>query len=164
MPKDIRIHKIFYVPKTFHPSIDVLKKEYHYLVQIDKIQPPFNRFYSWHYPFQLDIEAMQEGAKLLIGKKDFIAFQNNKHPANTTVGEIGEILIKKDDFIHFTLIGNSFLYKMVRNIVGKLVYIGQGKLKLSMLESIIASGLRKNAGICAPAHGLTLKRVFYDFT
>ncbi len=107
---------------------------------------------------------MREGAKLFIGKKDFIAFQNNKHPASTTVREIEKISIEKDDLFHFTLIGNSFLYKMVRNIVGTLVYIGQGKLQLSELESIIASGQRKNAGICAPAHGLTLKRVFYDFT
>ncbi len=164
LPKDIRILETFSVSENFHPSLNSLKKEYHYAIQTNEIQNPFNRYYRWHYPYELDLEIMQKGAKLLIGKKDFAVFQNSKHRAATSIREIETISITKEDFYHFTLIGNSFLYKMVRNIVGTLVYIGRGKLQLSDLESIVTSGQRKNAGICAPAHGLTLKRVYYDFT
>jgi tRNA pseudouridine38-40 synthase len=52
---------------------------------------------------------------------------------------------------------------MVRNIVGTLVYIGSGKLAISDIEKTLRSNKREHAGICAPAHGLTLKRVYYDF-
>lgn len=162
LPKEIRILNVVGAKSNFHPTLDAIKKEYHYNVQTNEIQSPFDRLHAWHYPYPLNKQAMQEGAKYFIGKKDFITFQNSGRAATTTVREIEEISIIGDDFYNFTLIGNSFLYKMVRNIVGTLVYIGQGKLKLSELESIITSGHRKNAGICAPAHGLTLKRVIYD--
>ncbi len=164
LPKEIRVLKIFSIPKDFHPSLNAIKKEYHYCVQTNKIENPFTRFVQWHYPYPLNIKRMQEGANLFIGKKDFIAFQNSGSLSTSTIREIEKISIELTDSLNFTLIGNSFLYKMVRNIVGTLVYVGQGKIELSELESIIATGLRKNAGICAPAHGLTLKRVFYDFT
>ena len=165
LPKEIRVTDTIAVPDTFHSTLSALKKEYHYFIETGEIQNPFNRHTTWHYPYKLNINEMRKAAALLIGKKDFITFQNSGRKAATTVREIETISIEGDNFLHFTLIGNSFLYKMVRNIVGTLVYIGEGKLQLSDLETILASGERKNAGICAPAHGLTLKRVIYhDFT
>lgn len=107
---------------------------------------------------------MLEGASYLIGRKDFKSFQNSGRKANDTIREITQISIIGDNFYHFTLIGNSFLYKMVRNIVGTLVYVGQGKIPPKELSNLVTNGLRKNMGVCAPAHGLTLKRVYYDFT
>jgi tRNA pseudouridine38-40 synthase len=106
---------------------------------------------------------MEEGAILLIGKKDFGGFQNSGAEKSSTIREIESISIEGESFYHFTLIGNSFLYKMVRNIVGTLVYIGSGKLAISDIEKTLRSNKREHAGICAPAHGLTLKRVYYDF-
>ena len=164
LPKDIRIRDIFHVESSFHSSLSALKKEYRYLIQTNEIQSPFDRFTSWHHPKRLDINKMSIAKELLIGKRDFIAFQNCSKPAATTIREIEEISIKSGDLVDFTLIGNSFLYKMVRNIVGTLVYIGEGKLTLSDLERALITGDRKKLGICAPAHGLTLKRVVYDFT
>ncbi len=163
LPKDIRVFDAFFVSETFHPSLDALKKEYVYSIETNEIQLPFDRFTSWHYPYKLNKQAMQEGANLLIGRKDFKAFQNSGVEKISTVREIEAISIEGESFYHFTLIGNSFLYKMVRNIVGTLVYIGCGKLKVSDLEKILTSNLRENAGVCAPPHGLTLKRVYYDF-
>ncbi len=107
---------------------------------------------------------MLEATQCFIGEKNFSAFKNSgSDQGESTIRTIKEISITGEKIFDFSLIGNSFLYKMVRNIVGTLVYIGQGKIKLSELESIIASGKRENAGICAPAHGLHLKRVYYDF-
>ncbi len=164
LPKDIRIKDIFPVESLFHSSLSALKKEYHYFVQTNEIETPFERFTAWHYPKKLNLNAMNRAKDLLIGKKDFIAFQNCNKPAATTIREIEEITIKNGSLLHFTLVGNSFLYKMVRNIVGTLVYIGEGKLELSDLEEALSSGDRTKLGICAPAHGLKLKSVYYDFT
>ena len=105
---------------------------------------------------------MEEGASLLLGEKDFIAFQNSSRVYSTTVRSLEKISILGENLLYFTLIGNSFLYKMVRNIVGTLVYIGQGKLKPSDIPKILASKQRAYGGVTAPAHGLILKKVYYD--
>ncbi len=164
LPKQIRIMEAKDVSPSFHSTLSAIKKEYHYFIETGDVQSPFNRTQVWHYPNKLNLSLMQEAANILVGEKDFVVFQNSGRKATSTIREIEKISIEGNSFYHFTLIGNSFLYKMVRNIVGTLVYIGEGKIALSELESIITSGKRKNAGICAPAHGLTLKRVFYDFT
>jgi tRNA pseudouridine38-40 synthase len=91
---------------------------------------------------------MEEGAILLIGKKDFGGFQNSGAEKSSTIREIESISIEGESFYHFTLIGNSFLYKMVRNIVGTLVYIGSGKLAISDKEMIhVGVEVEKNTNI-----------------
>ena len=142
LPKEIRVVNIFF--GEFQP----IKKEYHYFVDTREIQSPFDRFHVWHYPYPLNKELMLKKALTLIGEKDFAPFQNSGRFHSTTLRNLETISITGDELYHFTLIGNSFLYKMVRNIVGALVYEGQGKLN--------------HGRYTAPAHGLTLKRVYLE--
>lgn len=142
LPKEIRVVDIFF--GNFYP----IKKEYHYFVETREIQSPFNRFQTWHYPYPLNKEIMLEKASALIGEKDFAPFQNSGRFHSTTIRNLETISITGEGLYHFTLIGNSFLYKMVRNIVGSLVYAGRKK--------------PNHGRYTAPAHGLTLKRVYYD--
>ncbi len=162
LPKEIRILNLIEVPSCFHPTLDAIKKEYEYSLSNKPFIDPFSRHYTWHHPYPLRLDLMREATPILIGEKDFIAFQNSGRKASNTIRNLESIEIVENEFIQFTLTGNSFLYKMVRNIVGTLVYIGLEKISLGKLKEIIENRDRRNAGMTAPALGLTLNQVFYE--
>lgn len=166
LPKDIVIRNIACMPDSFHPTLDAIGKEYRYYICNNKVQLPAHRFYSWHVHQGLDFEAMRAGARILIGKHDFSAFCNQgsdscyaHHVRQVTALELRPL---NDGRYFFLIKGNSFLYKMVRNMVGTLVDIGRGKIALESLPQILSSCDRTQAGVTAPAHGLFLHEVFYS--
>lgn len=138
----------------FHPTLDAIGKEYHYHFSFSPVQDPTRRLYSWHIHYDLAFDKMEEAAQLLIGTHDFSAFANE--PEKDPICTIESIEIQKDCF---KIKGNRFLYKMVRNLVGTLVYVGCDKI--SDICEVISSRDRKKAGITAPALGLYLHQVFY---
>jgi tRNA pseudouridine38-40 synthase len=164
LPKSIRILSIQPVHEKFHPSLDAKEKEYHYTLSRSSIQPPFKRLFSWHYPHPLDLETMQLGAKTLLGKQDFIAFGNSSDPKpKETICNLSRLdIISEGEELRFEIQGDRFLYKMVRNLVGTLVCLGAQKLPLEDFQTLIQSRDRTRGGVTAPAHGLLLKRVFYE--
>jgi tRNA pseudouridine38-40 synthase len=151
LPPDIRIRSLEY--KQFHPTLDALGKEYHYRLTLSPVQLPMERLYAWHLHQPLDLVKMIDEAQDLLGTHDFSAFTNEeeKDPICNL-----ESITFTDRFI---IRGNRFLYKMVRNIVGTLIYVGLGKL--NSVKEILLSRDRRRAGITAPALGLYLHRVFY---
>lgn len=165
LPLDIRVLAAEEVPEAFHPTLDNKGKEYHYSICNGPLQLPQNRLYSWHIPQPLDITAMHDAARLLTGELNFKAFCNIRRNIlyNSYVRQVREITLlpSGDGRLTISIVGNDFLYKMVRNLVGTLVYVGLQKLTLDQIPTIIRSGLRPAAGITAPAHGLFLKNVFY---
>lgn len=164
LPKDISVLSIEPVLENFHPTLDCTGKEYHYQICNSPTQLPFFRHLSWHFPYPLDIEKMQEAALSFLGEHDFAAFTNVRIPRyeNTTrkIDRL-DILPLPDNRFKIVITGNHFLYKMVRNITGSLVYAGCGKLSEKEIPKILKSKDRTLAGITAPAHGLLLKQVFY---
>ncbi|MBS4168747.1 tRNA pseudouridine(38-40) synthase TruA [Parachlamydia sp. AcF125] len=166
LPKDIVVLDAQLAPHNFHPTLDCLSKEYRYSISTGPIQSPDRRFYAWHCPGFLDKELMQKAAMHLAGVHDFSAFCNFKKNEGYThyVREVSSIQIcetSSDDF-YFQVIGKSFLYKMVRNIVGTLIYVGKGKLQCDDLPLLLKGGDRTKIGMTAPAHGLTLYRLSYS--
>lgn len=153
LPSDIRVLEI--VPKEFHPTLDAIGKEYRYRICQGPVQDPTQRLYSWHIRHPLDLEKVAFAAQALIGRHDFTAFANEeeKNPICT----IESIVFDGS----FRIKGDRFLYKMVRNIVGTLVYVGCGKLPPDSIPAILESKDRKQAGMTAPPHGLYLHQVFY---
>lgn len=154
LPKDIRVLNISL--EEFHPTLDAILKEYHYRICQGEVQDPTLRLYSWHLRYPLDREKIERAIPHLIGAHDFTAFANA--PEKNPICTIESILF---DGKLFRIRGNRFLYKMVRNLVGTLVYIGCGKLSEKTLPSLLLSKDRKQAGMTAPAHGLYLHQVFY---
>lgn len=144
LPKDIRVLDIMQAHDSFHPTLDAKGKEYVYFVETNPIQEPFDRFSSWHFPAKLDLDAMRAAAAPLIGKHDFSAF-GNKGMHEDPIREVTSITITQDRLLTFRITGKSFLYKMVRNLVGTLTY----------------RGLHQHKKFTAPAHGLFLKEIFY---
>ena len=165
LPKDIVVISAQAASLHFHPTLDSTAKEYRYYLCLGPLQLPQHRHYSWHEHHSLDIEKMRAAASALIGKHDFSAFCNFKKNAHYQdfVREVHniEILPLEGQRLCIQVEGSHFLYKMVRNIVGTLVYIGRGKIPLEELPQLLATQDRTKIGITAPAHGLYLHKVIY---
>ena len=161
LPRDISILSLEEMPPDFHPTLEAQGKEYRYHICSESVQLPFHRLTSWHFPYPLDIHEMKQASQALIGKHDFSSFTSE--PLDDNVREIFSIDISSitPDRLQITVVGNRFLYKMVRTIVGTLVYTGCQKLKASDLPRILSSKDRSQAGVTAPAHGLFLHKVIY---
>jgi tRNA pseudouridine38-40 synthase len=165
LPKDIAILDVAERGESFHPTLDCKSKAYEYSVCCGKYQLPQRRLFSWHYPYEIDLEQMRSAIPVFIGFKDFTSFTN--HKKNETYEHhfrrVLSIEVVEKDFgtIVLRLTGEHFMYKMVRNIVGTLVYVGNGKIELDDVRKIMTSGDRTEAGPTAPAHGLTLVSVVY---
>ncbi|HEY2811515.1 MAG TPA: tRNA pseudouridine(38-40) synthase TruA [Rhabdochlamydiaceae bacterium] len=165
LPKEVCVLSIEEHPLDFHPTLHCQAKEYRYQICNGPVQLPFHRFTSWHIPDTLHLENMQRGAELLLGTHDFSAFCNERALWDRNpVCHLQEISFAPlpSQRLRISIIGDHFLYKMVRNIVGTLVHVGWGKIAVEKLSDILESKDRTNAGVTAPAHGLSLYRVYYN--
>jgi len=164
---EIYIKKVEDAHLDFHSRYDAKRKTYIYLMSLSKC--PFLKNYAYFYEREIDIEKMIEGKKYFYGKHDFKSFMAAGSEVKNTVREIFKIEIKKKLFfldksinlIEVEIKGDGFLYKMVRNIVGTLIYTGIGKITSSDIEKIIETKDRKIAPPTAPSQGLYLKKVSY---
>lgn len=165
LPKSIAVLEVEEALESFHPTLDSQGKIYHYEVCLGKTQLPHQRLYSWHIPYPIDIAAMEQASQVFIGKHDFSAFCNVKknEAYKDKVRIVSRIDLVKlpDNRLRIEIEGTNFLYKMVRNIVGTLVYVGIGKITCEEIHNILKGQDRKKAGITAPAHGLSLFKVIY---
>lgn len=165
LPPDIAITSIEQAADHFHPTLDATGKEYHYHVCYGRVQLPHRRHISWHYPYPLDIQAMHEAIPLLVGERDFAAFcnvkKNSTYSHHVRYVESIELHECEDNYLRFHIEGNHFLYKMVRNLVGTIIYVGCGKILLKDLSDIVSGKDRTQSGMTAPALGLFLYRVKY---
>jgi tRNA pseudouridine38-40 synthase len=168
LPTDIRILSVERVEDSFHAQYSAAGKIYRYHLHLQMIESPFKRGFAWHIPYPLDLKAMQEAARMLIGRHDFTAFANESHrgvAAHDPVRTLQRIdFIDEPGGVYLEFEGEGFLYMMVRNIVGTLVEIGSGKRPPQEIERILASKDRRQAGQAAPPQGLFLVKVLYPQT
>ncbi|ALV22228.1 tRNA pseudouridine(38-40) synthase TruA [Carnobacterium antarcticum] len=163
LPRDIIVKELEEVPERFHARYNVVGKKYSYYVWNTAVPSAFERNYSYHYPEQLDVDRMNEACSKLIGTHDFIGFSSLKKTKKSTVRTIDEITIHREgDLLNFTFIGEGFLYKMVRIIMGTLLEIGAGTKSPECIDAIFKSGVRSDAGMTVPSQGLFLDEVYYD--
>ena len=162
LPEDVRIQESRQVPGDFHPRHTDCIKTYEYRIWNDTFENPVNRLYSHFVYGSLDIHAMQDACKYIIGEHDFTSFCASGTQVQDKVRNVHSIeIIKEDKMITIRVTGNGFLYNMVRIIAGTLLKVGQGVIKPEELEGIIEGRDRGLAGPTAPAKGLTLKEIKY---
>lgn len=162
LPNDILIKDISQVDDRFHSRYKVTSKTYLYKICIGKYQSPFIRKYSWHISENVDIDAMKDASKLLLGTHDFIGFSSLKRYKKSTLRTLEKIDFSfQDDLMLIEIKGDGFLHNMVRIIIGTLVEIGLGKLPKDLILEVLENKVRADAGITAPPHGLFLKEVLY---
>jgi len=163
LPWDIRVQSSVEVSKDFHPRRVNSKKTYEYNILNRSISLPTKRLYSNFVYYDLDVNAMDEAAGLLIGEHDFKSFCSVKTQVSDTVRRIYDLRVEKDqDMIKVRVVGNGFLYNMVRIIAGTLIEVGRGTKSLKEVEKMLNGLDRSLAGPTAPAHGLTLVKIEYD--
>jgi len=162
LPPSIRILESREMPDNFHAQRDVISKTYEYWVLNRKIASALQRSVHF-YPGELDWEKIREAIPFFQGRHDFKAFQGAKAEVKTTVREITRIALRQEssDLYVFELEGNGFLKHMVRTIVGTLLEVGEGKIEVAEIASIIASRDRRKAGRTVPPTGLFLTKVVY---
>lgn len=162
LPKDIVIYQIFRVDDEAHTRFDATKRTYEYHIHLFK--DAFLQDQSWHFTQDLDVDLMNEAAKLLFNHTDFQSFSKVNTDVNTFDCTIFEAFwTKKGNKLIFTISANRFLRNMVRSIVGTLVNIGLHKITLADFNAIIESKSRNKAGFSVPAHGLYLTKIEYPY-
>lgn len=148
------------VDDAFHSRGSAIKKEYRYYVSIGTFDP-LKANYQHHFHDRIDISKIREAMTYIVGTHDFASFSKNKE-LKTTIRtiELFELNIK-DGILEFRIIGNGFMYNMVRIIIALMLKIGEGKLAPSDIKRIIDGKNRKLAPYVAPACGLYLWKVYY---
>ncbi len=163
LPDDIGIIDIREASERFHSRLNAIGKTYRYRINTGRIPSVLNSRYSWVYKGELDIESMKAAAAHLIGKHDFKSFTDLKKGKKSTIRTIDSIDIVPDEYgLDIILTGNSFLYHMVRIIVGTLVEVGEGKRSPEEIDNMLSACSRAASGSLAPAKGLMLMKVYYD--
>ena len=163
LPEDIRVTSAQHCRADFHARFDAAGKQYRYFVWNHTAMNPLLREQAWQVPRKLDLKAMRAAAKIFIGTHDFKSFAATRnYEAESNVRKLSRCDIKRSGaLLTFIIVGDGFLYKMCRGIVGTLVQVGEGKIAAADIQKILASKDRRVAGMTAPAQGLVLWRVFY---
>jgi tRNA pseudouridine38-40 synthase len=161
LPADINILSAVIVPHRFHARHDALARSY--LYQIALRRTAFGKPYVWWIRDRLDVAAMREATRPLVGLRDFRSFTDDDPDEKSTLVELAGLDIgESGDLILVRIVGSHFLWKMVRRIVGVLVEVGRGRLRAADAGDLLVEHSGMPARLTAPASGLFLERVLYD--
>lgn len=161
LPLDIVASKLRVASQDFHPRFDAISRTYRYTIVRQPWPSVLDRRYVYHLKNRLDVAAMEQASRLLLGSHNFASF--GKPPqGDSTVREVMQASWSAwGNHLIFEITANAFLYRMVRNIVGTLLEVGSGRLAaINISEILDARDLRRSASP-APAHGLCLVKVSY---
>jgi tRNA pseudouridine38-40 synthase len=166
LPHDMAAISVEEAPADFHAQRDARRKRYRYTICDRRLRDVFRRRYVWQLFNRVDVPAMQIAAATLVGTHDFISFQSSGSERETTERTVYDLTIGRlqppeDHLVQLEIEANGYLYNMVRNIVGSLVEIGQGRQSPSWMTEVLAARNRRRAGPTAPPQGLFLVSVMY---
>jgi len=167
LPDDVKVFELKEVEANFHAQKDAKYKHYRYAIQNNRVASVFCNERNLFYPFcELNIDRLNQALSYLIGHHDFSAFKSvSDNPYNDCIihyAKATKETIKRQNFIFIDIIGNRFLYNMIRTIVGELLFIERKKLVPSVMGEVLNSKDRAAAANVVDAKGLTLMYVGYD--
>lgn len=163
LPGAIAIRWAKLVDDSFHARYSALSRSYRYIIYNHPIRSAIYEQTAtwWHQP--LDEVAMQSAANYWLGEHDFTSFRSVNCQAKTAVRCIHTFTVQREnEFIILHVKANAFLHHMVRNMVGVLLAIGEGKKSICWAEEALLAHDRRKAGITAPPNGLYLEKVEYS--
>ncbi len=162
LPQDIRVVCAIERNGDFHSRFRAKRKTYLYRIYNRRVASPFYLNRAYHYAAEINLAAMQQGSKSLMGVHDFTAMSAAGSQTKSFEREIYDLTVQKTgDVIDMEVTGNGFLYNMVRILAGTLFYCGIGKITPEDIPSILKKKDRTLAGPTLPAEGLYLKEIFY---
>ena len=166
-PDDLSVQALFCAPAGFSARFDALSRSYRYRIAASQARPVLAWDHSWWYRGSLDVDAMAEAARPLIGEHDFKSFcKASSAEGKPTCRYVGRLDVSRvteagEELVAIDVTGNAFLHNMVRTIAGSLVEVGRGHRPVEWLEKVLEARERTAAGPCAPAKGLTFVGVEY---
>lgn len=166
-PEDISVVEVLKAPDGFHAIRDATRKTYRYKIQHGRIRNPLATNDHWYCRHPLDVAAIRNAASKLVGEHDFASFEAAGAERSSTVRFLSQLRCQEEangsfNYLYLDLTCNGFLYNMVRNIVGTLVRVGQGREQADWVSTVLQAKDRSVAGPTAPAQGLVLLNVEYD--
>ncbi len=161
LAQDIAIKRIYQVADDLHARFDAIEREYTYF--LSPVKSPFRRHSAWICYYTLDIEKMNEAAKILLETEDFTTFAklNSNNKTNICHVSHAEWITEDDGTLRFTIRADRFLRNMVRAVVGTLVDVGRGRYSVDEFREIVDSRDLSRASSGAPPQGLFLSNVKY---
>ncbi|KUJ50838.1 tRNA pseudouridine(38-40) synthase TruA [Chryseobacterium sp. JAH] len=164
LPADISIKRIFPVKNDFHARFDASFRTYEYYISLEK--NPFTQDSAWQlWRRNINVDKMNEACKILFEYEDFTSFAKLHTDNKTNLCKMYRAEWEQNGSeLKFTVSANRFLRNMVRAIVGTMVDVGSGKIEPDDVRKVIENKNRNSAGTSAPAHGLFLVDVGYDFS
>lgn len=161
-PYPISIKSIEEVEDDFHARFSAKKRHYIYKIQNTPYPPSINKGHVWWVRPKLDIQKMQKAADLMLGKHDFSTFRASECQAKSPVKTLDSFeVIQNGEIIEFHVAAKSFLHHQVRNMVGTLELVGEGKWSIEKFKKAFESCDRTKGGPTAPPEGLYFESVEY---
>ncbi|AIL12526.1 pseudouridine synthase [Candidatus Paracaedimonas acanthamoebae] len=149
--------------ELFHARFSAMERAYCYKVLCRSAPPALDKKRVWYIKHPLNIEVMQQAAMFLIGKHDFTTFRASECQASSPIRTLNSFKITQEgDLIFFNVSALSFLHHQVRNMVGSLKLVGEGKWSPEDFKSALDAKNRQAGGPTAPAQGLYFIKVSYS--
>ena len=150
------------VPENFHPRYNCISKEYVYLIWNSRSRNPLYEGRALHFYRSMDSDSLNDEIKDFLGTHDFTSLSGSREIVNGNIRTVKNISIERQgELVKFTVEADGFLYHMVRNMVGIICAISDGKISSGEIINILEKKDRRLAGMTAPAEGLYLNKVFY---
>jgi tRNA pseudouridine38-40 synthase len=160
LPNDIAIRSLMQVPDDFSARYSAQSRTYRYTILNQPIRSPLAARYALVVAEALDVNAMNDAARGLIGKHDFGAFGTPPRGDNT-IREVSRAQVTRESTrVLIVIEANAFLYRMMRRLVGTLILVGKGALNTEKFRQVLAK--QRRAGQSVPPQGLRLIAVNYS--
>ena len=161
LPRDIAVSRVEPVAEDMHARFSATSRTYHYYIHTRK--DPFLRSYSCELHYDLDFEAMNTAAAMLLEYDDFGAFCKSHADVKTTLCHVSAARWHQttDHSWYFEITANRFLRNMVRAVVGTLVDVGRHRLTIDDFRRVVEGRRRTEAGESMPGEALFLEDIRY---
>ena len=164
LPRDVALRRCVAVNDAFDARRDAVARTYEYRVVNDEIRAPLERHRAAYVPRALDLDLLSAAGELVEGTHDFTAFTPSKgyHVRFERVVTHSR-WTRRDDLLTYRITSDSFLYGMVRTLVGTMLEVAGGKRDPTEFARLLAGGSRSEAGPAVTSRGLKLVGVDYDY-
>ncbi len=161
-PHPVAVLRAAIVTDAFNARFSAVGRAYRYVILNRPARAALDRHRAWHVPSALDVAAMQDGAQLLVGRHDFTSFRAAGCQASSPLRTLDRLDVTRDgEVVQVVAEARSFLHHQVRNMVGTLKLVGEGRWRSSEVARVLAACDRSKAGPTAPPDGLFLTGVRY---
>jgi tRNA pseudouridine38-40 synthase len=154
-PQPVSVLDVEQVADDWHARFSCVGRRYLYRILNRRAPPALNRGRVWHIAVPLDVEAMQQGAAMLVGRHDFTTFRSAHCQSDSPVKTLDRLEVRREgEEIHVEAAARSFLHHQVRSMVGCLALVGRGQWTPHDMRKALEARDRAALGLNAPPHGL----------